>query len=162
MAAFIHSTATAVLHFMYSTQSSSSISLVSISSSVSFMKEMWLSWSQSVFELIPSAVSSSELRWFVFVFVIFLIPAGLSFLFVFSLCLKHFALRSIVSFFHVPLIVSKCQRRSSASAWSPCWISGVCVVGSKILMSALVYICRKMPRPLWFDFWSLLFPVAEM
>ena len=61
LAAFILSTAVAVLLFMYSIQPSSSISPVSISSSVSFMKEMSLSWSQSVFELLPSAVSSSEL-----------------------------------------------------------------------------------------------------
>ena len=46
--------------------SSSSVSAVSITSSVSFMKETSLPWSQSVFELLPSAVSSSELLWFSF------------------------------------------------------------------------------------------------
>ena len=56
LAAFILSTAVAVLLFMYSIQSSSSLSAVSISSSVSLMKETSLSWSQSVFELLPSAV----------------------------------------------------------------------------------------------------------
>ena len=66
LAAFFLSTAIAVLLFMYSIQSSSSISSVSISSSVSFMKEVLLSWSQSVFELLRSAVSSSELLWFAF------------------------------------------------------------------------------------------------
>ena len=45
LAAFIFSTAVAVLLFMYSIQSSSSISPVSISSSVSVVKEMSLSWS---------------------------------------------------------------------------------------------------------------------
>ena len=76
LAAFILSTAAAVL-FTCSIQSSL-FSLVSISSSVSFMKEMSLSWSQSVcVELRPSAVPSSELLWFVlFVFVIFLVPAA--------------------------------------------------------------------------------------
>ena len=64
--AFILSTAVAVLLFTYSIHSSSSIWLVSISSPVSFMKEMWLSWSQYVFELLPSAASSPELLWFAF------------------------------------------------------------------------------------------------
>ena len=66
LASFILSTAEAVLLFMYSIHSSSSISAVSITSSVSSMKETSLSWSQSVFELLPSAVSSSELLWFSF------------------------------------------------------------------------------------------------
>ena len=48
-----------VLLFMYSIQSSS-ISVVSMSSSVSHMKETSLSWSQSVFEMMPSSVSPSE------------------------------------------------------------------------------------------------------
>ena len=61
LAAFVFSTAVAVLLFMNSIQSSSSMLTVTISSSVSFMKEMLLSWSQSVFELLHSAVSSSEL-----------------------------------------------------------------------------------------------------
>ena len=62
-AVFMLSTATDVLLLTYSIQSSSSISPVSISSSVSFVQEMSLSWSQSVLELLPSAVSSSELLW---------------------------------------------------------------------------------------------------
>ena len=53
------SSASLVLLFRYSIQSSS-ISVVSMSSSVSPMKETSLSWSQSVFELIPSSVSPSE------------------------------------------------------------------------------------------------------
>ena len=61
VAAFILSIAIAVLLFMYSIHSSSSIFAVSISSSVSFLKETSLSWSHSVFELQPSTVSSSEL-----------------------------------------------------------------------------------------------------
>ena len=44
----------------------SKISAVSIASSVSFIKETSLSWSQCVFELMPSAVQSSELLWFAF------------------------------------------------------------------------------------------------
>ena len=59
-AAFILSIAIAMLLFMYSFHSSSSISPASISSSESFMKEMSMSWSQSVFELLPSAFSSDE------------------------------------------------------------------------------------------------------
>ena len=47
-AVFILSTAISVLLFIYSIQSSSSISLLSISSSVSSMKDMSLSWSQSL------------------------------------------------------------------------------------------------------------------
>ena len=66
LAAFILSTAADAILFMYSIQPSSSISPASISSSVSFVREMPLSWSQSVFELLPSAVSSSELLWFAF------------------------------------------------------------------------------------------------
>ena len=69
---------------------------------------------------------------------------------------------SIVSFFRVPVRVSKCQKRNSASARSPCWMSGICVVRCTILMSSLVCICRIMPNPLWFDFWFQQFPVAEM
>ena len=65
-AVFILSTAIDVLLLIHSIQSSSSSSPVSISSSVSFMKEMSLSWSQSVLELLPSAVSSSELLWLAF------------------------------------------------------------------------------------------------
>ena len=59
-AIFICSIAAAVLLFMYSIHSSCSISTASISSSVSFMKEMSMSWSQSEFESYPSSVSSSE------------------------------------------------------------------------------------------------------
>ena len=58
LAAFILSTAIVVLLFMCSVQSSSSISIASVSSSV---KELSLTWSQSMFELLPSEVSSSEL-----------------------------------------------------------------------------------------------------
>ena len=61
LTAFILSITVAVLLFMYSIHSSSSISAVSISSSISFMKETSLSWPQSAFELLPTAVSSSEL-----------------------------------------------------------------------------------------------------
>ena len=60
LADFILSVAAAALLLM------SSISAVSISSSVSFMKETSLSWSQSVFELLPYAVSSSGPLWFTF------------------------------------------------------------------------------------------------
>ena len=60
LAAFILSIAIAMLLSMYSFHSSSSISPASISSSESFMKEMSMSWSQSVFELLPSAFSSDE------------------------------------------------------------------------------------------------------
>ena len=63
LAAFIRSSASAVLLFLYSIQSSCSISGVPFSSSVSFAKETSLSWSQSVLELLPSTVSSSELLW---------------------------------------------------------------------------------------------------
>ena len=105
LAAFILSAAVAVLLSMCSIRSSSSsISPVSISSSVSSVKKMYLSWSHLVFELLPSAVSSSELLWFcIFVFFVFVVLAGLIFLFGFSLCLddeaKHFALsRSYHSF----------------------------------------------------------------
>ena len=66
LAAFILSTAVSLLLFTYSIHSSSSISAVSVSSSVSFMKETSLSWSQSVLEMLPSAASSSELLWFSF------------------------------------------------------------------------------------------------
>ena len=96
-AVFILSTAFAVLHFMYSIQSSSSISPVSISSSVSFMKEMSLSMSQSVLELLPSIVSSSDFLWFSF----HLLYWTVFFLFFFALDdeAKHFTLsRSYHSF----------------------------------------------------------------
>ena len=52
-----------MLLFMYSTQSSSSVPAVSMSSSVSSMEETSLSWSQSVIELLPSSVSPSEFWW---------------------------------------------------------------------------------------------------
>ena len=96
---------------------------VSISSSVSFMKETSLSWSQSAFELLHSAVSSSEV-------------CGLPF---------HLCVESIVSFFRVPLIVSRCQRANSASAWSPCWISGVCVARSTICCELLFESVERCP-----------------
>ena len=54
------------MRFLLFTSIQSSSSPVSISSSVSFMKEMSLSWSQSVLELLPSAVYSSELLWLAF------------------------------------------------------------------------------------------------
>ena len=66
LAAFIFSMAVAVLLFMYSIHSASSISTVSTSSSESLTKETSLSWSPSVFVLLPSAVSSSESLWFAF------------------------------------------------------------------------------------------------
>ena len=72
----------------------------------SSMKEMSLSWSQSVLELLPSAVSSSELLWFVFFFFFnFLVFAGLDFLLVFSPCLddeaQAFCVELIVPFLRV-------------------------------------------------------------
>ena len=90
-------------------------SAVSMSSSVSSMKETSLSWSQSVFELLLSSVSPSEFFVTVFVFLsvfvhwllttlrLFLFLAFLHFLLVLSLCLyneaKHLALcRSDQSF----------------------------------------------------------------
>ena len=57
LAAFILSTAIAELRFKNSIQYSPSISVVSLPSSVSSMKELSLSWSQSVLELLTSAVS---------------------------------------------------------------------------------------------------------
>ena len=60
LAALIFSSASVVLLFIYSIHYSSSISAVSMSSSASSMKETSLSWLQSVFELLPSSVSSSE------------------------------------------------------------------------------------------------------
>ena len=63
MAVLIFSSACLVLLFMYSTQSSSSVPAVSMSSSVSSMEETSLFWSQSVFELLPSSVSPSEFWW---------------------------------------------------------------------------------------------------
>ena len=57
------SVAVVVLLFMYLIHASFFITAVSNSSSVSFMQETSLSWSQSVFELLPSDVSSSELLW---------------------------------------------------------------------------------------------------
>ena len=55
-----------------------------------------------------------------FVLFIFIVPAGLSFLFVFSLCVddeaEYFCVELMVSQFRVLLMVSKFQVRSSASA----------------------------------------------
>ena len=63
LAALIFPSAFLVLLFMYSIRSSALMSAVSMSSSVSSMTETSLSWSHSVFELLPSSVSPSELGW---------------------------------------------------------------------------------------------------
>ena len=84
LAVFILSMAIAVVLFTFSIHSSSSIA-VSISSSESFMKETSLSWSQSVFVLLRSAVSSSQYLWFAFPLLHFPRSCWSAFLFVFFL-----------------------------------------------------------------------------
>ena len=96
-------------------------------------------------------------------FFVFFVLAGLSFVqFSFGRWDEAFCIGLIISFFRVPWIVSKWQGYNSASTWSSCWVSGVCVVGGTVLISTLFHICRMMSRPFWLDFGSVLFPVAEM
>ena len=157
----ICSMASSVLLFMYSIQSSSSITAVSISSSVTFMKEMSLSSSQLVFELCPSSVASSELPWFSsslpsFIFLSLSISSFALFsslLWVFF-CIFFsfvwwggaFCAASVGSFFRVLLWESMYHMRSLSLERRPCRISDGDADERTILRSALVCICRTSPK----------------
>ena len=163
----IFSMASFVLHFLYSVQSSSSISIqsnlpsisvVSISSSVSFSKDTSLSWSLWVFELCPSSLSSPVLLMslvsFFFVGLVLFHD-----LFVSSFRLydesEHFALRrlyhSFVLFCGCPCSWCAADRRSyhCVDVWA-----------SSFSMSVPVCTCETSPRKPWFDFWFRSSPVA--
>ena len=115
------------------------------------LKLVSLSWSQSLFELLPSAVPSSELLWFTFSS-----SPSFSFLLVW-VCFLYFLFvltmrRSILRW--VDRIILSCSLDGVITMLNK---QGLCCK-KYVLTSALVCICRTKPTVLWFDFWFLLLP----
>ena len=116
----------------------SSIAVVSISSSISFLKEMSVLIVARVWTLSILVFAFSAIQVFCVVVVIGLV---ISFL---NLSVPPF--RLCEPFFHALLWGSKLQRRGSSLVWSPCRRSEVGVEGSTISRSTLACICKTSTR----------------